>query len=134
MYHYVRHKSTPFDTNCAAQHHPIPRSTTPPDRKNRSILLLFALCSHSMNLCTIGCHARFVFGLCPSVGLTSYRRHWFVWNGVLSPEFVQPGCTATANHNPSRRDAAARRGSRPRSKEGLKFMQRLVAKQKARIL
>src|ERR1017187_1786509 len=62
-----------------------------------------------------------------------YRRHWFVWNGVLSPKFVQSGCRATANHNPSRRDAAARRGGKAYKKEGPKFMQRLVAKQKARI-
>src|ERR1017187_6349400 len=100
MYHYVRHKSTPFDTNCAAQHHPISRSTTPPDRKNRSILLTFALCSHSMNLCTIGCHARFVLILCPSMGLPNAAVIVGIGpklNSVPSPKFVQSGCTATTN-------------------------------------
>jgi hypothetical protein len=53
-----------------------------------------------MNGCSIGCHARFVFSLCPSEGLTHAAVIVGIgleWNMITTFKFVQPGCTATTN-------------------------------------
>jgi hypothetical protein len=54
------------------------------------------------------------------------------WNSVPSPEFVQPGCTATTNRTQVG-EMLLGEGGEAYKKEGLKFTQRLVAKQKARV-
>jgi hypothetical protein len=85
--------------------------------------------------CANGRHARFVFSLCPSVGLTNAAviiGIGLVWNSVLSPKFVQPGCTATTNRIQVG-EMLLREGGEAYKTEGPKFMQRLVAKQKARV-
>jgi hypothetical protein len=72
-----------------------------PNRKNCRLPLTFALCSHRMNLCANGCHARFVFDLYPSVAPTHAAVVVDIgleWNSVPSPKFVQPGCTVTQHH------------------------------------
>src|ERR1039457_1029339 len=58
-----------------------------------------------------------------------YRRHWFVWNGVLSPKFVQPDCTATTNRIQVG-EMLLHEAVEAYKKEGPKFMQRLLANQK----
>src|ERR1017187_1196086 len=62
-----------------------------------------------------------------------YRRHWFVWNGVLSPKFVQPDCTATTNRIQVG-EMLLHEAVEAYKKEGPKFMQRLLAKQKTSVL
>ena len=55
-----------------------------------------------------------------------------VWSSVPSPKFVHPGCTATTRRIPVG-EILLREGVRAYKKVGPKFMQRLVAKQKARV-
>jgi hypothetical protein len=53
-----------------------------------------------MNLCSNGCHARFVFDLYPERGSTHaavFVGIGLEWNRVRSPKFVHPGCTVTTN-------------------------------------
>ena len=86
-----------------------------------------------MNVCANGCHARFVFNLYPSVAPTHAAVVVGIgleWNSVLSPKFVQPGCTATTNRIQVG-EMLVHEGVEAYKKEGPKFMQRLVAKQKA---
>jgi hypothetical protein len=54
------------------------------------------------------------------------------WNRITSPKFVQPGCTATTNRIQVG-ELLPPEGVEAYKKEGPKFMQRLVAKQKARV-
>ena len=49
-----------------------------------------------------------------------------------NPKFVQPGCTATTNRNQAC-EMLLHEGVEAYKKEGPKFMQRLVATQKARL-
>jgi hypothetical protein len=51
---------------------------------------------------------------------------------VPGPKFVQPGCTATTNRIQVG-EMLVHEGVEAYKKEGPKFMQRLVAKQKARV-
>src|SRR5208282_3382712 len=53
-----------------------------------------------MIVCANGRHARFVLNLCPRVAPTNAPAFVGVgleWNRVLSPKFVQRGCTVTTN-------------------------------------
>lgn len=72
-------------------------------------------------------------GVCPSLAATnanaSCRR--LFWGWVPFHEFVQPGCTAMTNRIQVR-EMPLFEGVEGYKKEGPKFMQRLVAKQKAR--
>jgi hypothetical protein len=80
-------------------------------------------------------HPPSVFGLCPSLTATDAT---FIagigleWNRAPSPKFVQPGCTATTNRIQVG-EMLLHEGGEACKKEGPKFMQRLVAKQKARV-
>jgi hypothetical protein len=115
--------------------HPISRSTTSPIEKSRSVLLTFALCSHRVNLCVNGCHARFVFNLCPRVAPTHAAVVVGIgleWNRIASSKFVQPGCTVTTNRIQVG-EMLLQDCVEACKKEGPKFMQRLVAKQKTRV-
>ena len=115
--------------------HPISRSTTSPIEKSRSALLTFALCSDRLNLCANGCHSRFVF---------NFHRAWLQpmrplslalvleWSRALRPKFVQPGCTAMTNRIQVG-EMLLHDGVEAYKKEGPRFIQRLVAKQKARV-
>ena len=72
---------------------------------------------------------------CPSVTPTNAAvSSAFVFGrtGITSPKFVQPGCTATTNPFQIG-EMLLHEGVEAYKKEGPKFMQRLVAKQKARI-
>ena len=60
------------------------------------------------------------------------RWHGLEWNRVPSPKFVQPGCTVTTNRIRVG-EMLLHEGVEAYKKEGPKFMQRLVAKQKARV-
>ena len=82
-----------------------------------------------------GCHSRFVFNLCPSVAPTHAAVIVGIgleWNRGPSPKFVQPGCTATTNRIQVC-EMLLHEGVEAYKKEGPKFMQRLVAKQKTRV-
>ena len=71
-----------------------------PNRKNCRLVLIFALCSPTRTVCTTGCHAQFVINLYPGVAPNQMRPFVGIgleWNSVPSPNFVQPGCTATTN-------------------------------------
>jgi hypothetical protein len=54
------------------------------------------------------------------------------WNRITSPKFVHPVCPATTNRIQVC-ETLLREGVESYKKEGPKFMQRLVAKQKARV-
>ncbi len=99
--------------------------------------MTFAVCSPTMTACTLGCYARFVFNLCPSVAPTNAAAVVGIgleWNSAPSPKFVQPGCTATVTTNRIQvGELLLHEGVEAYKKEGSKFMQRLVAKQKARV-
>jgi hypothetical protein len=88
-----------------------------------------------MNLCANVCHARFVFDLYPSVAPTHaavFVGIGLEWNRVPSPKFVHPGCTVTTNRIRVC-EMLLHEGVEAYKKDGPKFMQRLVAKQKARV-
>src|ERR1039457_2504486 len=55
------------------------------------------------------------------------------WNSVVSPKFVQPGCTATTNRIQVG-EMLLHEAVEAYKKEGPKFMQRLLAKQKTSVL
>ena len=61
-----------------------------------------------------------------------YRRHWSWENRIPSFKFVHPDCTATTNRIQVG-EMLLHEGVEAYKKEGPKFMQRLVAKQKARV-
>ncbi len=85
-----------------------------------------------MNRCANGCHARFVYELCPSVVpinaavIVGIGREW---DRTPSPKFVQPGCTATTNRIQVN-EMLLHEGGEAYKKVGPKFMRCLVAKQK----
>ena len=88
-----------------------------------------------MEACVNGCHARFGFNLYWSVapanaavivGIGLER------NRVPSPRFVHPGCTPTTSRIQVG-EMLLHEGVEAYKKEGPKFIQLLVAKQKARV-
>ena len=88
-----------------------------------------------VTVCTNGCHAQFVFNSCPRAAPTHagvVAGIGLEWNSVPSPKFVQPGCTAMTNRIQVG-EMLLHDGVEAYKKEGPKFTQRLVAKQKARV-
>ena len=90
--------------------HPMSLSTAPLIAKNNRRykgLLIFAVYSPTMSLCTDAHHSRSAFSLCPSLAAnspTSSSALVLEWSRVLSPNFVQPGCTVTANRTQAGRE------------------------------
>ena len=88
-----------------------------------------------MTVCTNGCRAQFVFNSCPRAAPTHagvVAGIGLEWNTAPSPKFVHPGCTATTNRIQVG-EMLVHEGVEAYKKDGPKFMQRLVAKQKARV-
>src|ERR1022692_4316387 len=79
-----------------------------------------------LNVWVNGCHPRFVFvAVIVGIGLE--------WNSVRAPKVVQPGCTATTNRIQVG-EMPLHEAVEAYKKEGPKFMQRLLAKQKTSVM